>query len=71
MAEYLEHVTKEGERWDQLAFLYYGDALAFERIMAANPEMPLTSTLPGGVAILIPVVDSNTTSLQDLPPWNR
>lgn len=31
---YLEHVTTDGERWDNLAWRYYGDALAYERIIA-------------------------------------
>ena len=26
---YLEHITTDGERWDNLAWHYYGDALAY------------------------------------------
>ena len=35
---YLTHITTEGERWDQLAWKYYGNALEYERIVAANPQ---------------------------------
>ena len=24
--EYIEHITLDGDRWDQIATLYYGDA---------------------------------------------
>src|SRR5690606_8109276 len=40
--QYLSHVTREGERWDQLAFTYYGDATRYEPIVRANPQVPLT-----------------------------
>ena len=43
---YLTHITTEGERWDQLATRYYGDPLQYERIVAANPHVPLATTLP-------------------------
>lgn len=33
---YLEHVTSEGERWDNLAWRFYGDALAYERIIVVT-----------------------------------
>jgi phage tail protein X len=66
----LRHVTTDGERWDHLAYRYYGDALAYERIIAANPDIPMMLELPGGLELAIPVIDavSTITSL-DLPPW--
>ncbi|MFT2542069.1 tail protein X, partial [Escherichia coli] len=33
---FLEHVTRDGERWDSLAWQYYGDPLGYPRIIAAN-----------------------------------
>ena len=62
----LVHVTSEGERWDTLAWRYYGDVSEVERIITANPHMPITPVLPGGVRIFIPVVraaELNTTSI--------
>lgn len=67
---YLTHITTEGERWDQLAWKYYGNALAYERIVAANPQVPITPTLQGGLRLSIPVIEEAQT-VEDLPPWKR
>ena len=32
----IRHITKDGERWDLLAWRYYGSATDYERIIAAN-----------------------------------
>ncbi|ALS60664.1 tail protein X [Pandoraea norimbergensis] len=67
---YLTHITTEGERWDQLAYRYYGDPLAYEAIVAANPHVPLTPTLSSGLRLSIPVIEQTDLS-EDLPPWMR
>lgn len=69
MAEqYLSHTTREGERWDQLAFTYYGDATRYEPIVRANPQVPLSGALQAGLTLRIPVLDVASSS-EDLPPW--
>lgn len=70
---YLPHTAIEGQRWDTLAWLYYGDAYAYERIVAANPHIPLAATLPGGVTVYIPIIEVPATqsSSENLPPWKR
>lgn len=69
---FLTHVTTEGERWDQLAARYYGDALAYERIVAANPHVPLTTALPSGLVLSIPIIEQDDLSEEEeLPPWLR
>ena len=30
----LKHTVKQGERWDNLAYYYYGDALEYGRLIA-------------------------------------
>ncbi|HBJ6087903.1 TPA: tail protein X, partial [Escherichia coli] len=52
---FLEHVTRDGERWDSLAWQYYGDPLGYPRIIAANPHVAITPVLPSGLLLLIPV----------------
>ncbi len=52
---YLEHITTQGERWDNLAWRYYGDALSYERIIAANPHVAVIPVLPSGVRSLYPL----------------
>lgn len=65
---FLEHVTVEGERWDQIAYAYYGDPLAYERVIAANPDVALTPELPAGLRLLIPLIEQATLK-EGLPPW--
>lgn len=69
---FIEHITAEGDRWDHLAWQYYGDPLAYEGIILANPAVPIIPVLPAGVRILIPVLDApaaTPTAPAGLPPW--
>lgn len=68
---YLQHITSEGERWDSIAYRYYGDALAYEGIIAANPALPITAHLSAGQVLLIPVIAPADTVTEDIPPWLR
>ena len=42
----LKHTVKQGERWDNLAYYYYGDALEYARIIRANPHISFCEVLP-------------------------
>lgn len=68
--QYLTHITQDGERWDQLAYRYYGAAHRYEPIMRANPQVPLTRALAAGLSLRIPVLEAAPTT-EDLPPWMR
>jgi len=68
--EYLVHITTEGERWDQLAWRYYGNPHRYLPVMQANPHIPLTSVLPANLTLSIPVLEAETAT-DDLPPWMR
>ncbi len=70
MPGYIEHITADGDRWDNLAWRYYGDAYAYEGIIRANPDVPIIPVLPAGIRLLIPVIDPPSPSASsDLPPW--
>lgn len=69
-AIFLEHITTEGERWDSLAWRYYADPMGFGRIILANPHVAVTSILPGGLRLAIPVIEDSETT-QELAPWLR
>jgi len=69
---YLRHRTQDGDRWDLLAWRYYGSATDYERIIAANPGAPISPVLPGGIELRIPVVErSAVIGTEELPPWER
>jgi phage tail protein X len=72
MTEALEHITSDGDRWDLLAWRYYGDATQYERIIAANVNVNIVPVLASGIALVIPVVEEGTTGASastELPPW--
>lgn len=73
IVEVIEHVTQDGERWDSLAWKYYGDATAYEVIISANPSLPIVPILPSGIKVLIPVLAEAEpgTTVEGLPPWKR
>lgn len=67
---FIEHVTVDGDRWDLLAWDYYGDAHGYARIVRANPHVAPTPLLPAGVRLAIPVI-ARPVSAHGLPPWKR
>jgi phage tail protein X len=70
--EYYEHITAEGERWDTVAYAYYGDPLLYHGIIAANPQVPIIPLLPSGIVLRVPVIAlSDTLTAEELPPWKR
>jgi phage tail protein X len=69
-AHYHIHITQEGDRWDLLAYRYYGDALRFEPIVAANPAVAITPVLSGGLTLYIPVLEVQP-EYSPVPPWRQ
>ncbi|QOD81896.1 tail protein X [Chromobacterium haemolyticum] len=71
--EYLEHITSAGERWDTLAWEYYGDANLMSPIIEANPQLRILPSLSAGLVVKIPVLEDDDPALaeEDLPPWKR
>lgn len=67
-ALYIEHITTDGERWDQIAYRYYGDPFGYARIIMANPHIAVTPVLDAGQRLAIPVIDTEQTT-QELAPW--
>ncbi|KKP40313.1 MAG: hypothetical protein UR30_C0005G0094 [Candidatus Peregrinibacteria bacterium GW2011_GWC2_33_13] len=67
--DYYEYVTKDGDRWDLIAYEFYADATLYEPIITANPEVPITPILPSGLKLKIPVMEDNNQIQFELPPW--
>lgn len=73
MKEYLQHIVSDGDRWDSLAYRYYGDATAYEQIIADNSHLPITATLSAGDIVLIAIIDETNKPSHhaDVPFWLR
>ncbi|MEI8390467.1 MAG: tail protein X [bacterium] len=69
--EFYEYITKDGDRWDLIAYDFYSDATLYEGIITENPEIPITPILPSGLKLKIPVIDDNNQIQFELPPWRN
>lgn len=68
---FIMHLTSAGERWDLLAWRYYGNATLYSSIIIANPSVPIEPAFEPGIAIAVPVLANAVASRSDLPPWKR
>lgn len=69
--EYFIHISV-GERWDQIADKYYGVATLYEPIIRANPLLPITTVVPEGTRVKIPILNADDLTDDekgDIPPW--
>lgn len=70
--EYIEHITRAGDRWDTIAHLYYGNAALISPLAEANAHLQLLPVFPAGLPVRVPLIDdTEALDAQDLPPWMR
>lgn len=68
----LIYTTRDGDRWDTIAHKHYGNAFEIDRLVAANPHLPLAEQFTSGLTVFVPVVEQKTHHNQELlPPWMR
>ncbi|BCH55266.1 hypothetical protein GOZ78_08810 [Agrobacterium vitis] len=73
--DYFEYTTVAGDRWDMLAYSYYGDQYKQTVLIEANRHLYLDTLtvppaiLPQGVKLKIPVIAETATNADVLPPW--
>jgi len=68
-AQYIVHITKAGERWDLLAWRYYGDPTDYQMIVMANPGVAIEPVFEAGISLAVPIVQKRALVSIDLPPW--
>ncbi len=70
----MRYITKEGDRWDWIAYEFYGDSNKYKEIIEANPQLPLgivmSPILPAGIELEIPRIQVKEKT-EDIPPWKR
>ena len=64
------YLTKDGDRWDLLAWEFYGDPYLYPVLLDANPELRGLSVLPAGKILKVPVLYIDETS-EVSPPWQK
>jgi len=68
MATYRVITTLDDDRWDLIAFREYGDPYGYERIIVANPHIPIHPKLEGGIKVWVPIIAAPPAPA---PPWKR
>jgi phage tail protein X len=73
MTGFIPHITAAGERWDTVAWRYYGDATLLGPIIQTNPQIPIEAVFEAGLLIGIPLLTTNPAVQEaaDLPPWKQ
>lgn len=73
MIQSINYTAKEGDRWDGLAWKFYGSIRSMNIIIEANPTIPLSTVLAAGTEIVVPIVDNTSDAVisNNLPPWKR
>ncbi len=69
--EFYTYITRQNDRWDLIAYEYYNNALLYEQIIKANPDIEITPVLKEGIQIKVPVLQEETTIQFELPPWKQ
>lgn len=72
-SKYIEHKAQACERWDDLAYRYYGNCFQVNEIIDANPQIGISPFLPEGETIIIPILEETTkqTNNENLPIWQQ
>jgi phage tail protein X len=68
-SDFIVHITTEGERWDLLAYRYYGDATLYSPIIRADPGVVIEPVFESGIEIDVPILPASAVVSVDLPPW--
>jgi hypothetical protein len=69
VSQFISHTTLAGERWDLLAWEYYGDPTLYTSIIMANPQVPISPAFDSGIILAIPILQVNQAQTANLPPW--
>lgn len=73
MALFNKHTVREGDRWDTIAYQWYGDASVYPKLIKDNPHLSITGDLRAGELVYLRTdLDANTNTVtEDVPPWLR
>jgi len=73
MANFVEYVAKQGDRWDTIAFKAYGDSTLINGIIEANPTIVISPILEAGTRVIVPILEQGDIQIDSelLPPWKR
>lgn len=69
IAYYIHHVTTQDDRLDLISHKYFGSIGLMNAIVTANPNLPLTDSLPAGLIVNVPVPTTSSSADSEVKPW--
>lgn len=70
MTTYIFHVAGYLERWDSIAYKYYKNTYEIQKLIDANPHIPITGIIKEGTEIKVPI-DEDVKTDSKLPIWKK
>lgn len=73
-SNFIEYITKDGDRLDTIANACYGNPFDWSAILSNNPTLPIQDVYLAGIRLAIPiqlVEETTAVNLEKLPPWKR
>lgn len=65
-----KYTTNAGDNIYSIAAAAYGDAMQYQRIFTANPTLPIISSYPAGLVVVIPILEGvEVAQANSLPFW--
>lgn len=71
---FVKYTAQEGDTFSTIAHKAYGDASAFPDVIDANGGIPISTTIPEGTIIYVPIKANTIQNLSNnaaIPPWKR
>ncbi|MCS7232470.1 MAG: tail protein X, partial [Elusimicrobiota bacterium] len=65
----LWYLTRDGLRWDTLAYEVYGNPYMYEILLKANPELREYKILPSGKVVKVPILEEEDVREEIKAPW--
>lgn len=68
-SKFKEYTTKQGDRWDTIAYREYGNCFKFAPLIMNNPTVAISPLIPTGTKLIIPVFEEKEEKEEGMPIW--
>lgn len=69
--KFITHITKVQERWDSIAYKYYGNCYKVAPLIMSNPHLAIGYYIPANSKVIVPILNDTQSNAknEELPPW--
>ena len=66
---YVPYRTQTGDRWDTVAYKFFGDPTQITALIMANPGVAIVDVFDAGTEIAVPLIATPSGGVTTSPPW--